>query len=186
MPEECAILFSEVQCIQCHGCETACKSWRGVELGVKWRRVDNLWVGRYPHVKSASLSLACLHCVDAACVTACPADAIKKRPEDGVVLVDREACTGCQSCLEACPFQVPQFGKDGTMQKCDLCTNEPVLAGGVPPCVSTCPTKALRYGRITPLEKIVAVQSLRVRWPGDSALGKRMADSVPGLVVPVP
>ena len=161
MPEEFVILFSEKKCIQCHGCETACKSWRGVELGVKWRRVDNLWSGRYPRVKSTSLSLSCMHCVDPACVRACPTGAIEKRPDSGVVIVDRDGCNGCQSCLDACPFHVPQFGTDGMMQKCDLCCDETDLAAGGPPCVVMCPTKALQYGKIDSQLKTIVERSLK-------------------------
>ena len=161
MPEEYIILFNANKCTGCHGCEAACKSWRNVELGVAWRRVDNLWYGRYPCVKSASLSLACMHCIEPACVTACPTGAIEKRPDGGVVMVDRDVCTGCQSCLEACPFRVPQFGTDGTMQKCDLCADEVDLTASAPPCVVTCPTKALWYGKINAKKKSGAEQSLK-------------------------
>ena len=78
------------------------------------------------------------------CVEACPVGAISKREADGVVLVDRALCTGCRACLDACPFEVPQFGADGLMQKCDLCAGEASDAlRRTPPCVGTCPTGAL-------------------------------------------
>ncbi len=50
--------------------------------------------------------------------------AIQKRDTDGIVLVHSEQCIGCQACLAACPFGVPQFDSKGIMQKCDLCVNE--------------------------------------------------------------
>ena len=161
MSEEFLILFNENKCIQCRGCETACKSWRSVEPGVKWRRVDNLWHGHYPQVKSTSLSLACMHCAEPACIAACPVGAINKRLKDGIVSVDREACIGCLACLEACSFHVPQFGADGTMQKCDFCADDDGFSDGGPPCVITCPTKALRYKKVTTEEKILIEQSLK-------------------------
>ena len=55
------------------------------------------------------------------------------------------ACIGCHSCSIACPFGVPRFGADGTMQKCDLCS-ERLEDGLEPACVRVCPTKALRQG----------------------------------------
>lgn len=139
------ITFISEYCIQCHGCEVACKSWRNVELGVKWRRVDTIWQGEYPKIKNASSSVACHHCEKPACISVCSVGAIEKDASLGLVLVNQEICIGCQACFEACPYAVPQFGADGTMQKCDLCFQEIDLHCSVPPCVRTCPTKALRF-----------------------------------------
>jgi anaerobic dimethyl sulfoxide reductase subunit B len=144
MSEKCSILFIQKKCIQCHGCEVACKSWRNVEIGVNWRRVNICWHGGYPDVKMVPVMVACLHCAKPACVAACPTGAIEKRAADGVVLVNQEKCIGCKVCLEACPYSVPQFGADGKMQKCDRCFQETDGRCSVPPCVATCPTKALQ------------------------------------------
>jgi anaerobic dimethyl sulfoxide reductase subunit B (iron-sulfur subunit) len=67
--------------------EIACKTWRGLGLGVQYRRVFNLWRRAYPEAQCSSPSLACLHCVDPACLDACPAQAISKRAADGLVLI---------------------------------------------------------------------------------------------------
>ncbi len=147
-----AILFDAEKCVQCHGCETACKSWRGLPPGVRYRQVFNIWVGRYPEITSSSLSLACLHCVNPACLAACPTEAISKRDQDGRVMVDASLCVGCRMCAKACPFGVPQFGNDGIMYKCDLCFEHPT-ANRIPPCVATCPWKALRMEEVTVEEK---------------------------------
>ena len=160
MSTEHGISFLKAKCVQCHGCEIACKSWRGVESGVRWRRVDNIWHGTYPNVKSTSASIGCMHCADPACIEVCPEDAIQKRPEDGIVVVDQDACSGCQACFEACPFNVPQFGTDGTMRKCDLCLNAINANSENPPCVTTCPTHALVFGTMNTKEKRAAEQSM--------------------------
>jgi len=62
-----------------------------------------------------------------------------------VVRVDADLCLGCHSCSIACPFGVPRFGEDGTMQKCDLCSVR-LEHGLEPACVRVCPSKALRQG----------------------------------------
>jgi anaerobic dimethyl sulfoxide reductase subunit B (iron-sulfur subunit) len=98
--------------------------------------------------------MACLHCVEPACAAACPEGAITKRVADGLVSVDQTLCTGCETCVEACAFGVPQFEENGTMQKCDVCYDQQ-LAGGVPPCVDTCPGKALSLIKVSRREKIV-------------------------------
>jgi Fe-S-cluster-containing dehydrogenase component len=80
----------------------------------------------------------------------CPTGAISKRGEDGIVVVDKEKCNGCQDCLTACPFGVPQFGNDGIMQKCDFCLE----LGGEPACVAHCPAEALHCGTMEELLKL--------------------------------
>ena len=150
-------VFHEDRCIQCGGCETACNMWRSTEHGVNWRRVLNIWHGDYPNITCSALSVSCLHCDDPACVGACPSQAITKRASDGLVLVDRDKCTGCQACLRACPYDVPQFGADGLMQKCDMCVSDMNgnldAASHIPPCIRTCPTGALEIIKMTPAQK---------------------------------
>ena len=153
--------FAKERCVQCYGCEVACKSWRDGELGIRWRRVYNIWQGRYPKVKNLSASVSCMHCVEPACLKACPVQAIQKRGEDGIVIVDRGKCIGCKACLKACPFGAPQFGADRKMQKCDMCLNEADLSKEAPPCVETCPTKALKLEKMETKEKIGTEQHIQ-------------------------
>jgi len=152
--KEYLIGFDSAKCTQCHGCEIACKAWRELDYGVQFRRVLNLWQGDYPLVKNVSLSLACLHCVEPACAAECPEGAISKHIEDGLVVVDETLCSGCGICAEACSYGVPQFGKNGIMQKCDLCRDQQ-LARAAPPCVDTCPGGALSIVEISQSEKMV-------------------------------
>ncbi len=152
MSKEWMIWFEYEKCTQCHGCEVACRSWRGLTRGISYRKVLNVWRGRYPHVKNHSVSLGCLHCVTPACVTACPEEAIIKHKSNGLVVVSEELCTGCEACLDACPYGVPQLGPEGIMEKCDLCIHQAGREYG-PPCVMTCPGSALSMREVTPGEK---------------------------------
>ena len=47
----------------------------------------------------------CNHCLNPACVAACPSGAIYKRGEDGVVLIDQTACRAWRMCVTACPYK---------------------------------------------------------------------------------
>jgi anaerobic dimethyl sulfoxide reductase subunit B (iron-sulfur subunit) len=154
---ELGFVFHKEKCIQCLGCEGACKVWRSTEPGIKWRRVLNLWQGEYPDVKCSAMSVACHHCAEPACVGACPVTAIRKT-EDGPVLVDRDLCTGCRACHDACPYGVPQFGADGLMQKCDMCAAGTGIS--TPPCVHTCPTGALEFQKLSVSLKRAMEQTL--------------------------
>ena len=145
-------VFDVDKCMQCHACETACKTWRDLEPGLRWRRVDSFFTGKYPRPRLLSISVSCLHCNEPPCVEACPENAIEKRISDGAVLVKTELCVGCRLCAEACPVGAPQFGADRKMQKCDICADytEP---GAMPPCVQVCPSGALTRRLMTYEEK---------------------------------
>ena len=45
----------------------------------------------------------CEHCVNPSCVASCPSGAMYKREEDGIVLVDQEACRSWRFCVSGCP-----------------------------------------------------------------------------------
>ena len=47
----------------------------------------------------------CNHCLNPACVAACPSGALYKRGEDGIVLVDQKRCRGWRACVPACPYK---------------------------------------------------------------------------------
>jgi DMSO reductase iron-sulfur subunit len=147
MSKQYGFYFDADRCVQCRTCEVACKSARSIELGIKWRRVVEIWGGVYPDITCSFFALACMHCGKPACIEVCPTGAISKRGEDGIVVVDRDNCNGCQNCLPACPYGVPQFGDDGVMQMCDFCAGintEPI-------CAVSCPTEALDFGTLDEL-----------------------------------
>jgi len=149
--------FDQTRCIGCHACDVVCKDWHDIqEEGVSWRRIVTTEQGTYPGLFVAFLSLSCCHCVHPACASACPAGAIAKSRENGVVAVDQELCLGrdaCGVCAEACPYGVPQFasGQDAKMQKCTFCPDR-VGAGENPACVAACPVRALDAGPVEELK----------------------------------
>src|SRR5215475_7147063 len=68
------------------------------------------------------LARICNHCSYPACLAACPRNAIYKRPEDGIVLIDQERCRGYRKCLEACPYKKSLYrGTTRTSEKCIAC-----------------------------------------------------------------
>ncbi len=135
------------RCIKCYTCEIACKEWRGIAAGtIKLRRVYETTIGYFPDVRRTFHSMACQHCPDTPCASACTPGAISRGEVDGIVRVDEEKCNGCRECLAACPFGVPQFDGDGILRLCDQCSDR--LAEGMRPiCADSCPTQALRWRR---------------------------------------
>ena len=149
--------FDQTRCHGCHTCSVACKDWHNLEAEVDWRRVTTIEQGRFPDLFVAFLSISCLHCAEPTCIAACPVDAISKRKEDGIVVVDREKCLGkdnCDLCKQACPYEAPQFGSEDNarMQMCTFCLDR-LAEDKSPICVDACPMHALDAG---PLDKLKA------------------------------
>lgn len=68
------------------------------------------------------LARICNHCTYPACLAACPRNAIYKRPEDGIVLIDQERCRGYRKCMEACPYKKAMYRSNTrTSEKCIGC-----------------------------------------------------------------
>jgi len=68
------------------------------------------------------LARLCNHCTYPGCLGACPRQAIYKRPEDGIVLIDQERCRGYRKCVEGCPYKKVMFRPNtNTSEKCVGC-----------------------------------------------------------------
>ncbi|MBI2868521.1 MAG: 4Fe-4S dicluster domain-containing protein [Chloroflexi bacterium] len=154
------LYFDQTRCTGCYTCTIACKDWHEYDLGLdpaSWIRVKTIEKGKFPDVFVTFLTEACYHCDKPACVEACPVNAITKREEDGIVVVDRNACIGKEACGGVCqiecPYSAPQFDKTGDfkMQKCDLCA-ERWDEGKKPICVEGCPMRALDAGPMDELK----------------------------------
>ncbi|MDL5362121.1 4Fe-4S dicluster domain-containing protein [Halalkalicoccus sp. NIPERK01] len=165
-------IFPDVEaCIDCGGCVVACKrTWdipvddqridittmlEGVEgeSGFNGRQVSAIEEGMNPG--ETSLPMQCYHCENAPCVSVCPTNALQKKDNGFVEVVD-DLCIGCQYCLSACPFGAPQFpesndglsavvGSGGVMDKCTGCEERQDVGQG-PACAEECATDAILVG----------------------------------------
>ena len=80
----------------------------------------------------------CNHCLNPACVAACPSGAFYKRGEDGIVLVNQEKCRGWRMCVTACPYKKVYYNwSTGKSEKCILCYPR-LETGQVPACMHSC------------------------------------------------
>ncbi len=151
--------FDQTRCTGCSACRVACKDWNDIPAGPEnWMKVLYTEKGKCPDVYVSYMIAPCWHCQDPVCVSACPVTAITKRPEDGIVMVDSNACLGneeCdEKCLKACPYDAPQFGPDkgSKMRKCNFCIGR-FTQGKLPDCVEACPVRAMDAGSLAELEK---------------------------------
>jgi len=80
----------------------------------------------------------CNHCLNPACVAACPSGAIYKRGEDGIVLVNQKVCKAWRMCVTACPYKKTYYNwSTGKSEKCILCYPR-LESGSVPACMHSC------------------------------------------------
>jgi len=151
--------FDQSRCTGCYACTVACKDWHDIpDSAVQWRMVHTREEGTYPDIRLSHIALSCCHCEKPACREACPVGAISKRQQDGIMVVDREACLGkdacARFCLEACPYDVPQFDRneDAKMQMCTFCIDR-LAENKNPVCVDACPMRALDWGPLDELQE---------------------------------
>lgn len=135
------VKLNKDRCVSCHTCEIACAEKHSdggtieeilYEVPVPQSRLHIV-------MRKAKLHLRkCVHCKKPKCVDACEEGAITKQ-DDGVVAIDEGKCTGCWSCIEACPFEAIFKDEERNVPiRCDLCMDIEV-----PACVSSCHTNAL-------------------------------------------
>ena len=157
-----AVLVDTTRCVGCRTCEAACAEANalgepdrlGEDAVFEARRETDqrtfTVVNRYPGPAADTprfIKTQCMHCVDAACASACPARALEKTAA-GPVIYNPNRCLGCRYCMLACPFGVPKFEYDDPtpyVRKCTFCAAR--QAKGLPPaCAEACPTGALTFG----------------------------------------
>ena len=109
-----------------------------------WRTLEKEIYFNFKNTFMFYLPRICNHCLNPACLAACPRKAIYKRPEDGIVLIDQKRCRGYRFCTIACPYKKVYYNwKTGRSEKCILCY--PRVETGQPTvCTLSCVGK-IRY-----------------------------------------
>ncbi len=131
-------------CTGCKACVSACHSLNGLDEDEMWRSVGMIHGGGSADSYQQTVTTACHHCVEPACMEGCPVGAYEKDAETGIVRHLDDQCIGCQYCVLKCPYDVPKYSeKRGIVRKCDMCANR-LAVGEAPACVQACPTHAIR------------------------------------------
>jgi len=107
-----------------------------LEWGSNWD--EDVGGGEYPNSYFFYIPRICNHCSNPGCLAACPREAIFKREQDGIVLVDLERCQGYRYCIAGCPYKKIYFNpKISKSEKCIFCF--PRVEKGLPPaCAHQC------------------------------------------------
>ncbi len=99
---------------------------------------EDVGIGDWPNSYFFYIPRICNHCSNPGCLAACPREAIFKREQDGIVLVDLERCQGYRYCIAGCPYKKIYFNpKISKSEKCIFCF--PRIEKGLPPaCAHQC------------------------------------------------
>ncbi len=130
-------------CTGCKACVTACHNLNELDEGESYRTVGLLRGGTPVQPFQQTVTTACHHCVDPACLNGCPTNAYEKDAFNGIVAHIEGRCIGCGYCTWTCPYEVPRFNSArGVVRKCDMCRDR-LAVGEAPACVSACPNGAI-------------------------------------------
>jgi len=159
------MVIDVAQCHDCNNCFIACKDehcgndWPGYTAsqprhGHRWINIERRERGVYARNDVAYLPMPCQQCQDAHCIKAAP-DAISKRA-DGLVMIDPEKARGNKKIVDSCPFGAIYWNEAANVaQKCTMCAHlldDKTWKPGVPRCVHSCPTGAMKFYNMEPAE----------------------------------
>ena len=154
MVKQYGLVFDLRRCIGCRTCIVACNVENNLEAG-SWMKVltsngtpADIPIGKYPQLSLYWQPVTCMHCQKLSCLEACPVEGAIYKRLDGIVLIAKEKCNGCQACASACPYDVIRFDpQEGYAKKCTLCSHR-IDQGLEPFCASQCVWGAIHFGDI--------------------------------------
>jgi Fe-S-cluster-containing dehydrogenase component len=155
------LFIDQNSCWGCKSCEVACKQENQASDGLKYISVSEdgpeMVEGRTNYTYQVN---RCRHCDQPPCAEICSVEAIRRR-EDGLVVLDADACIGCSLCLEACPYQAISYeAEQGKARKCNLCHHR-VDKGLLPACADNiCLGHCIVFARSDQGERILSEKIL--------------------------
>jgi len=146
------------RCIDCRACLVACSVENRVPNNHTRIWVHDLGIkGEFPALQRAFIPYNCMHCENPPCTEVCVSGATYKNPENGLVLVDQEACIGCGFCVDACPYNARYLDETrGVVDKCNGCIQR-VEVGQQPACVATCVGGSRLFGDLNDPASTVSI-----------------------------
>lgn len=142
------MLIDITRCVGCRLCKRACASKWGLDPTDEHPSNQWTWLTQVASADGPRyVRNQCFHCLDPACVSACPVAALRKTAE-GAVIYEEARCLGCRYCMLACPFQIPRYewhSWNPAVTKCVFCYDR-LAEGEAPACAVACPTGATLFG----------------------------------------
>ncbi len=139
-------------CTGCNACVAACAMENNIPFvgeedagygrGLHWIRVERLWEGEFPEVKTEFQPVMCQQCGSAPCEPVCPVFASVHSQAEKLNVQVYNRCVGTRYCANNCPYVVRTFNwrdydrpeplnnqlnpdvtvrRRGVMEKCTFC-----------------------------------------------------------------
>ena len=105
------------RCIGCLGCMFACSR---IHTGQASLQDSAIKVQTQGGIEGDFRIVVCRGCENPPCVRACPAGALERKPDGGVVF-HKDLCSACGKCEKACLIGAISLGKEGKPIKCRHC-----------------------------------------------------------------
>ncbi len=123
---------------KCNGCSDCMVTCARINSNTPDWTQSRISIVKDPDNEKYGVAL-CRQCADPRCVTDCPAGALTKDENTGVVHWEESKCVDCQLCTLACSYAGVTYNPAKKhVMKCEMC-------GQDPGCVKSCQTGALSY-----------------------------------------
>ncbi|MHB8859627.1 MAG: 4Fe-4S dicluster domain-containing protein [Thermoleophilia bacterium] len=146
-----AMVIRQDNCIDCERCKAACAKTNDVpRYGYRTQilqQIDPEAIDR----RREFIPVLCNQCNNPACTRACPTGATYKDKQNGIVMVDKDKCIGCKTCMSACPFNARYFNEETkAVDKCNFCFDTRLTQGETTTaCAAACPAKVRIFGDLS-------------------------------------
>ncbi len=139
------LTFDPHLCTGCMYCMTACSTYNEGSTSLSRARLHIIRHEGHAVTKIGEEDelvfalIGCQQCEEPLCAILCPHSALKQDPSTGAIVILKDRCVGCHTCLTNCPFGAISFNEQKQQVfKCELCK-------GDPQCVKFCQPGALRF-----------------------------------------
>ena len=145
------MVVREQRCIDCERCVEACHSVNDVpEYGRRTKILEKRRPIENDGFETVFMPILCNQCNRPPCVRVCPTTATYKDKETGIVVMNRDRCIGCKTCMTACPYNARYFKEAGRyVDKCNFCRDTRLPKDELPACVTACPADVRIFGDLT-------------------------------------
>lgn len=159
-----AHIIDVTRCDGCGDCRLACASWQSSDgslaaaplAGGNPALIEIREIQGDSDGTTAYLPILCQQCETPSCADWCPIVGTITQCKDGGIVIDADACIGCESCMDGCHYGAIHYNDDlQIVQRCALCSHLDDTSQDEPPCVKACNAGVLTFGEESELAGLI-------------------------------